>query len=158
MTDREALLAAILAEPADDTARLVYADFLDDVGDHARAAIIRAGVAEPADCLVGYNYSCRGWTFNGARTLRPRGTTRRLCQELPGLDGFADPQARWIYHRGFLSTVRTTPSTWMRIGNDLCRVHPIEELQLTSAPVRIWSENDFTCSGPHWNRIRFKCS
>ena len=44
MSDRDALLAAVLAAPADDVPRLVYADFLDesgDPGDAGWAALIR---------------------------------------------------------------------------------------------------------------------
>lgn len=44
MTDRAALLAAVLANPDEDTPRLVYADWLDENGDendHARARFIR---------------------------------------------------------------------------------------------------------------------
>lgn len=44
MSDRHALLAAILANPDDDTPRLVYADWLDEFGDEndrARARFIR---------------------------------------------------------------------------------------------------------------------
>jgi uncharacterized protein (TIGR02996 family) len=44
MTDEQALLAAVLARPDDDTPRLVYADFLDDHGDSDRAAFIRLQV------------------------------------------------------------------------------------------------------------------
>ena len=51
MTDGDALRAAILAEPEDDTLRLVYADWLDENGQPARAAFIRlqvqAAQAEP---------------------------------------------------------------------------------------------------------------
>jgi uncharacterized protein (TIGR02996 family) len=49
VTEREALLAAVCEAPADDTARLVYADWLDETGDPAdakRAAYIRAAVAQ----------------------------------------------------------------------------------------------------------------
>src|SRR4051812_38507679 len=41
MTDRDALLAAVLAEPDEDTPRLVYADWLDENGQPERAAFIR---------------------------------------------------------------------------------------------------------------------
>jgi uncharacterized protein (TIGR02996 family) len=44
MTDREALIAAIAASPADDLPRLVFADWLDDHGDPAQAEFIRAHV------------------------------------------------------------------------------------------------------------------
>ncbi len=39
MTDRETLLAAVLADPADDTARLVLADFLREADDPAERAL-----------------------------------------------------------------------------------------------------------------------
>ena len=44
MSDRAALLASICAHPDEDTPRLVYADWLDENGDGARAAFIRAQV------------------------------------------------------------------------------------------------------------------
>src|SRR5262245_46081451 len=44
MTDLDALLRAILAHPDDDTPRLIYADALEDVGESARAGLIRAEV------------------------------------------------------------------------------------------------------------------
>src|SRR5262245_53632467 len=47
MSDGDALLSAILAEPDEDTPRLVYADWLDEVGDEiacARAELIRVQV------------------------------------------------------------------------------------------------------------------
>lgn len=51
MTDRDALLAAVLANPDDDLPRLVYADWCEDRGDPDRAAFIRVQVerdrAEP---------------------------------------------------------------------------------------------------------------
>src|SRR5437764_9153483 len=44
MTDRDALIAAIAAAPADDLPRLVYADWLEENGDPAQAAFIRGQV------------------------------------------------------------------------------------------------------------------
>lgn len=41
MTDRDALLAAILAQPKEDTPRLVYADWLEENGQPERAEFIR---------------------------------------------------------------------------------------------------------------------
>src|SRR6476659_8130049 len=41
MTDREALLRAVAANPDEDTPRLVYADLLDDLGGEANAARAR---------------------------------------------------------------------------------------------------------------------
>lgn len=44
MTDRDALYAAILARPHEDTPREVLADYLDDNSESDRAAYIRTGV------------------------------------------------------------------------------------------------------------------
>jgi uncharacterized protein (TIGR02996 family) len=44
MSDREALLTAVFANPADDAPRLVYADWLDEHGEPAQAAFIRAQI------------------------------------------------------------------------------------------------------------------
>jgi uncharacterized protein (TIGR02996 family) len=44
-TDEDALLAAVAAAPLDDAPRLVYADWLQDRGDEARADYLRAVVA-----------------------------------------------------------------------------------------------------------------
>jgi uncharacterized protein (TIGR02996 family) len=41
MSDRDAFLAAIIEQPEQDLPRLVYADFLDDSGETARAEFIR---------------------------------------------------------------------------------------------------------------------
>ena len=42
--DGKGLLAAICADPEDDTSRLVYADWLDEHGDCARAEALRMSV------------------------------------------------------------------------------------------------------------------
>ena len=44
MTTQDALLAAVLANPADDLPRLVYADYLEENGDPERAEFIRVQV------------------------------------------------------------------------------------------------------------------
>ena len=44
MTDEHALLSAMAADPADDTARLAYADFLEEKGEADRAEFVRLQV------------------------------------------------------------------------------------------------------------------
>lgn len=44
MTTRDALIRAILREPADDVARLVFADYLDEHDEPARAEFVRVQV------------------------------------------------------------------------------------------------------------------
>src|SRR5262245_40264198 len=50
---RTALLRAICENPEDDTARLVYADWLDEHGDHDRAEFIRLQVGIAAGTVSG---------------------------------------------------------------------------------------------------------
>src|SRR3954468_10687525 len=45
MTEREALLAGVCANPDDDTPRLVFADWLQENGEEERAEFIRVQVA-----------------------------------------------------------------------------------------------------------------
>jgi uncharacterized protein (TIGR02996 family) len=135
VTDGTALLAAILAEPADDTALLAYADWLEENGDPVRAAVIRAGVANPTEYLVAYNYHSAGWTFLGAKRVQPRGTASRLRRELPPLKSFRDPQAVWFFCRGFLNVVRLSPTARALHCDFLRRNHPIEVVELTFTPV-----------------------
>ncbi len=56
MTDGDALRRAVIADPDDDTPRLIYADWLDENGQPDRAAFIRAQVeaarAEPFGLLA----------------------------------------------------------------------------------------------------------
>ena len=55
MTEREALLAAVVADPDADLPRLVYADWCDQNGDPARAEFIRVQCAlatRPVDQVV----------------------------------------------------------------------------------------------------------
>jgi uncharacterized protein (TIGR02996 family) len=47
MSDGEALLRAVLADPRDDAPRLVYADWLDEHGQAAAADFVRACCAIP---------------------------------------------------------------------------------------------------------------
>lgn len=44
MTDEQALLRAVMLSPDDDTPRLVYADYLDDLGREAEAVFIRVQI------------------------------------------------------------------------------------------------------------------
>lgn len=63
MTDRTELLAAVLADPACDAKRLIYADWLEDHGEAERAEFIRlqCRIAElQRDCYCGACVKLRG--------------------------------------------------------------------------------------------------
>jgi uncharacterized protein (TIGR02996 family) len=86
MSDREALLTAVFASPADDAPRLVYADWLDEHGQPERAEFIRV------QCEL-------------ARTDDPalrRRETELLAARLDALAGpLAAPHLRFRFERGW---------------------------------------------------------
>lgn len=67
MSERDALLAAVCADPDDDTPRLVFADWLQENGEERRAEFIREQIrfaAEPR--------SAPGWSARLHRQGRER--------------------------------------------------------------------------------------
>jgi uncharacterized protein (TIGR02996 family) len=95
MTNRDALLAAIRADPDDDVPRLVYADWLDEHGQPERAELIRVQCAlAPLPSGDARLESLR------ERERALLSTHRRAwAAELPPLDG-----VRWgPFERGFVA-------------------------------------------------------
>ncbi len=122
MTERESLVAAVIERPGDDATRLVFADWLDDHGEGARAGFIRASV--------------------GASRGRP-GSARRaeLLDTERGL--LADNEAAWLgpwrgrlhdwgWRRGFLHRVRMTATQFLRHGEEMFRAEPVSRLELVN--------------------------
>jgi uncharacterized protein (TIGR02996 family) len=95
MSDRDALLAAICAEPDDDTPRLVFADWCDENDEPDRAAFIRAQV-EFARTPPWEPFAVRRrWREPDALA----GT--RFAADLPRVDGFHVAWADRPFRRGF---------------------------------------------------------
>ena len=65
MTERDAFLGQIHANPADDTARLVFADWLDEHGDPRGAAQLRWWVAARQAVRAGVVWNLAPQTWNG---------------------------------------------------------------------------------------------
>src|SRR5262245_28593681 len=128
MTDRQALLRAIIASPADDLPRLVYADWLDDTAEPAnvaRAEFIRlqcqleSGVLSEEQAAV--------WP-RVKELLRQHDRAWRA--ELPVLPGVAFRR----FGRGFVDEVRF--KSWHRFQEHASAVFaaaPVERL-LIPAP------------------------
>lgn len=145
MTDREALLAAVVAHPDDDTFRLILADWLEENGDNAdrvRASFIRRQCARAAtyapnvplsvlvelDPYLGSYLWPHQYTFNGSR----KGEAEvRYWLDRDRLEwGF-------FYRRGFVDEVRCPLAAWLQHGPELVRRHPIIRVVLTDRePVR----------------------
>lgn len=121
MTDREALLAAIHADPDDDTARLVFADWLQENGQADRAEFIRfqiqAARADPfslrarkAEERARYilDVHFEDWTrhLQGGMAHRPR------------------------FERGFVAHLSVEPRGFVPRADDLLNAEPVQALTL----------------------------
>ncbi len=101
MSDRDALLAGVIAAPADDLPRLVYADYLEEHGrtdaDRARAEFIRAQIAAYRDPRPVADTNSRAALRAKELLGRHRGAW------LPGL---AADRREWVrFERGFPDTL-----------------------------------------------------
>jgi uncharacterized protein (TIGR02996 family) len=105
MTHEDAFLQEVLERPEDDTPRLVFADWLDDHGEHDRAEFIRLQIertritgAAPAldarirELLAGHDEEWAGPVISGLANgwEYQRGFVHELTVEGPALAGCAD--------------------------------------------------------------------
>ncbi|MFO0797325.1 MAG: TIGR02996 domain-containing protein [Gemmataceae bacterium] len=120
MTDRDALYAAVLAAPDDDTPRLVYADYLDDTGvraDGIRARFIRNQVAlaraEP-------------WSEEYDQLFRDTDPVEVHYRKawVTGIDGIVIPDGN-AFERGFLGRVTCFSKRFVADGAKLFDLHPV---------------------------------
>jgi uncharacterized protein (TIGR02996 family) len=123
MTDGDALLAAILAAPDEDTPRLVYADWLDENGDPDRAEFIRAQVELARAPALGLRLrEVVLLAAHGERWLAP-------LRENGG--PLAHPAAHGQFRRGFVEVV-WAPAGWVVTRDEnLFAGAPVRELRLT---------------------------
>ena len=155
MRDGEHLLSAILAEPDDDLHRLVYADWLDEQGDAARAEFIRANInmaRNPGrDSLARMQATGEAW-----RTMLPEGLPAvtwhggeqdfRLAA--PGVIGVQ-------FRRGFVERVCCSLRGWLCRGAAIVRLHPVERVEVTDRypdledGAAVWRQADATLPQEH---------
>ena len=135
MTDRDALLASVLASPDDDAPRLVYADWLEEHGEPERAEFVRR--------------QCRGQEPNRevlyARVLHTTHDDTRgplhLAEgndwpipdwwkrsDMPAIDGIYT-----LWH-GFVWAVTCSAADWLAHGDRILAEHPVTTVRLTTMP------------------------
>ena len=110
MSDGDALLSAILASPEEDVPRLVYADWLDEVGgesDRARADLIRVQIALARASSTDRPLDLEASEKRLLATYRTSWLAPFQAEGGP-LRGHA---AHGQFHRGFVETV-WLPATW----------------------------------------------
>ena len=127
---RKAFLGDIIENIDDDTPRLVFADWLEDDGDLARAEFIRIQCKEAAGRLP-----CPWLAWERGATYTPRETAliaehgKEWMKEAPKWATERTPK-RGIFHRGFIARVTSTGRNWQKGVAALYRRVPIEALQL----------------------------
>jgi uncharacterized protein (TIGR02996 family) len=130
MTERDALYAAVLAEPEADAPRLVYADWLEEhprgEADLARAQFIRHEIE--TEYLPG-DSSRREPLESAAATLFNR-FGDLWNSELPTWDEWYD--SALVYRRGFPHELRTNARKLHFSGGKLFREAPIQSLVVSA--------------------------
>ncbi len=114
MNEREALLRAICDTPDDDTPRLVFADWLQENGDEARAEFIRVSCAMRTPDLPDAEF--RAMSTRAEHLRRAHGADWKY--ELPQMPRsviyatqhrYTPPGLQWgEFRRGFIESVRIT--------------------------------------------------
>lgn len=158
-SDGNALLATILNEPADDTARLVYADFLQENGEEDRAEFVRVQVElSTFDPHYYLSYDNRAMCERSAVPLVKRSAELLHAAWSPELCELADatgcsPVAfnGWGFRRGFVSDASMTADDFDRCAAVAFARYPIERVTLSDkepAQTGAFPER-WTWFGPH---------
>lgn len=140
MTTADALLADVIANPYDDTPRLVYADWLEETGvSPLRAEWIRRGVWQGEELTVSFHRQ------GPKAEVRPAdGWERMLCYlSLPcgiPLCAVRAPIITYTVRRGFLDGTSLDLETFLAHAATLFRHHPITTVNLTDREPRLMSE------------------
>jgi uncharacterized protein (TIGR02996 family) len=117
-----AFLAAICEDPADDTPRLVYADWLEEHGDTARAEYIRLQIQRARGAEDDPRRPA--WWRRETELIRKHGT--KWMRDIP-------PEVRryCVFRRGFIGRIQCTPRQLLKASKRLERTVPLEDLRLT---------------------------
>ncbi len=142
MSDGEALLAAILANPDDDAPRLIYSDWLEENGDEARAEFIRVQCeytrnSEELMAIPTSPYSRPGSRhsdlINRQASLVFRGREAWFSNH-PKWGISQMPDYQQIFVRGFAHAISITASQWINHADEILAQHPVREATLTTWP------------------------
>jgi uncharacterized protein (TIGR02996 family) len=124
MTDGDALLAAILANPCEDTPRLAYADWLDENGQSNRAEFVRVQIALTLNPTIGLRAREKVLlAAHGAEWLAP----------LQAKGGpLEHPGTHAQFRRGFVEVVWMPAAWFLHRGESLFTLAPVRDLRVTT--------------------------
>src|SRR5438552_3132611 len=122
MSDRAALMRAVIDQPGDDTPRLALADWFEENGDQARAEFIRVqleiarlGEGERARLE---KLAAREKELYAARTPDwyedvPKWALEQVAQRTGSRESRKAPRGcKIVFRRGFLSALTCAPAEW----------------------------------------------
>ena len=147
--DWPAFLAAIIAEPDDDTPRLVAADFLEEHGEPDRAAFVRVQIdlarleaSELAQSQEAGDLRKKERAFLGPKSDHAPLWAAEECSELVRVvphGRASSPLARikvegterLVWRRGFVEEVLCPAAEWLRHGIAVRARNPVRDVFLT---------------------------
>lgn len=138
MTDEEDLFQAVLADPDDETPRLIYADRLEELGD-PRAEFIRVQcelARLPAIDPYALELWAREQALLGAHRKRWNGAIHRRLASGPLRNQVGRrrrPIRGWAYRRGFVEEAVLHARVLVDHPDDLFGIGPLRRLAITDA-------------------------
>src|SRR5438876_11796716 len=120
MTDADAFLRLILAEPDADGPRLIFADWLDEHGDPARAEFVRV------QCALAHLPD----GDKRAPTLKERAKVLLEENLVPWGEPLRGLAAKWEFHRGFPEIVDIDARTFLAHADELFAAVPVRHVRL----------------------------
>jgi uncharacterized protein (TIGR02996 family) len=149
VTDGDALLRAILADPSDETLRLVYADWLDENGEVDRAALVRVQIELD-------RFASDELVVSEQRLLGPVGD--RVCQRrrdwaLPEcvLKEWPHDVGGWDWRCGFPEVWHCPLALWEAHGPALVSARPVRGVALIDRQPASFMSNP---RAPRWTWFR----
>ncbi|MBA4063142.1 MAG: hypothetical protein C0501_05410 [Isosphaera sp.] len=147
MTDEDALLAAIAAAPAEDTPRLVYADWLDEHDRPIRAEFVRlqVDIARKQDALTRAELDRHVALFERQQELLDHHR-----DELLGPLAALPAEVEVEFDRGFVSRVELPVDAFLVHAGSLATATPLPAVGVHSVTARL---TDFVAS-PYLHCVR----
>lgn len=129
MSDNEALLAAILANPADDTARLVYADWLTENGQADRGEFIRIEIE------LAHTPPLTDEDERRRQVLHTRRSELLKVHKAAWLAPFLAQTRDTSFERGFVSSLSMSAQTFLHHAPAWFAITPLTRIKFTTCMV-----------------------
>lgn len=119
------LLQTIIQDPDDDTPRLIYADWLEEHGNQARAEFIRAQCESARLFRSGTN-------LERAFALRAQYTELLRRHEKEWVGEFPNKATSWTFERGFIEYVAVDAANFLKHAESMFANTPLRRLYLSN--------------------------